>query len=181
MGSDSTDLEHQIEIPLQTSGVADCHHHIGVTLQDIITGNLLLTGTAGERVASRQIYKTVFLSPANTGTGGTFHCLSAPVPCMLMHTCQCVEHSAFTYIGITDQCYITEGNLPFLFFLQNYSPLDPYDRSMSQHTSIFNFFNKNKRSLFFSESQDSAPDEKSFWTSKGTHSNAGNFCVFNQT
>ena len=55
---------------------------------------------------------------------GAFHCLTAPVPCMLMHTGQRVEYSAFAYVGIADQCYITEGNLLFLFFLQNYSPLN---------------------------------------------------------
>ena len=124
MGSDSTDLEHQIEIPLQTSGVADCHHHIGVTLQDIITGNLLLAGAAGEGITARQIYKTVFASPIDPVSCGAFHCLTAPVPCMLMHTGQRVEYSAFAYVGIADQCYITEGNLLFLFFLQNYSPLN---------------------------------------------------------
>ena len=124
MGGDSTNLENQIEISFQTGGIADSHHHIRMALQDIITGDLLLTGAAGEGITARQIYKTVFPSPIDPVSCGAFHCFSAPIPCMLMHTGQRVEHSAFTYVGIADQCYITEGNLLFLFFLQNYSPLN---------------------------------------------------------
>ena len=114
-----TNLENKIEVPFQTGGVADSDHHIRMTLQYIIPGNLLLAGAAGERITPGQVYKTIFFSVKDAVPGSTFHCLAAPVSGMLMHACECVEYSALAYIGIANQCYITEWKLLFHFFFQN--------------------------------------------------------------
>lgn len=98
-------LKNQIQIPLQTGGVADGDDRICIAVADKVPGHLFLSGVRQKGVGAWQVNKDIAAVMEDTAALGTGDRFAGPVACVLAQTGQIIKDCAFSDIGISGQGY----------------------------------------------------------------------------
>ena len=80
-------LKHQVQVALQTGGIANHHNPVASAKADEVAGHFLLRGVGHEGVGAGDIYQHVAVFSCLTVALGIGHGFSRPVSCRL----QCVR------------------------------------------------------------------------------------------
>ena len=116
---DLPDLQHQVQIALQTGGVHHCQSNICRAGEEKVPGHLLFRGVGAERVGAGQVHQAHGIVPGAEAALRRGHCFSRPVPCVLVQPRQGVEDRGFAHIGVARQghrdLFHTVSPLPQMF------------------------------------------------------------------
>ena len=102
-------MQDQVQVPLQAGGVTDHHGPIPAAEAEEVPGGLLLGGVGQKGIGAGEVHKEDALPVADAPPLGGGHCLSRPIPGVLVQIGQGVKDGAFPHVWVAGQ-----GKDPFV-------------------------------------------------------------------
>ena len=98
-------LQNEIEVSLQTGGIAHRDAGVGFSAQDKVPRHFLFNRVREERICAGEVYRDIIFSVARECAAGGSYRFSRPVSRVLIHAGQGVEHRALSDVRISRESY----------------------------------------------------------------------------